>query len=304
MADIPWRQRNFRDNDQVEAVTVHRGLVTRRGLLRAAGFAAPAILLSHSAPAQFTGCLPAFCSRPSFTPAISGIVGMWDASNFPSLTLSGADILSVADGSGGGNTMTPAGSGHKPQYNATGFNSRPAMVFTATDLGAFEAASFPIGTGNTLTVWYVGTLANNASQPFGRFMSYTKPAAAADFNNVGSFGMTTNSGSQTLVQVANNSVFVTNSGLAAPPAGHRIIVTKDSSGVITIYVDGVAGTPATSVGNWVSAGFANIGMQHASIASGVDFISAAVGECGIATSFNNSAAVAAIDVGLKNKWGL
>src|SRR5258706_741130 len=128
---------------------------------------------------------------------------MWDASNCPSLTLSGPDILSVADGSGGGNTMTPAGTGHKPQYNATGFNSRPAMVFTATDLGAFEAASFPIGTGNTLTVWYVGTLANNASQPFGRFMSYTKPAAAADFDNVGLFALTRNSRSKTLLPVAH-----------------------------------------------------------------------------------------------------
>src|SRR5258706_2292169 len=116
------------------------------------------------------------------------------------------------------------------------------MGFTATDLGGFEAASFPIGTGNTLTVWYVGTLANNASQPFGRFMSYTKPAAAADFNNVGSFGMTTNSGSQTLVQVANNSGFVTNSGLAAPLAGHRIITTYDSSGLITNYIDSIAVT--------------------------------------------------------------
>lgn len=275
-------------------------LITRRGLLRAAGFAAPALIIRPSM-AQFEACLPGFCTRR----LPNNIFGMWDASNFASLTITPvANLHSVADGSGHGNTMNKAGSSNFPQYSATGFNSRPAMVFTSTDECALEASAFPMGSGSTLTVWYVGTLASASVDTFGRFWSYTKPGAAADQNNVGSITFNTFASSQTQVQMGNNSVFTTVTGLTGPPAGHRIIVTKASSGVITTYIDNVVGSTGTSVGSWVSGGSMNIGMRHASIASGTDYLTGKVGEVGVSTDFSNTAAVAMLDAYLKNKWGL
>lgn len=235
----------------------------------------------------------------------ANIVGMWDASNVASLNLTANKVNSIADVSGGGNTMVKAGSSNFPLWASNAFNTTyPGIVFTGTDLTGLQATPFPMGTGSTLTIWYVGTCARALTANQGRFISYTKPAAAQDFNNVGSFTLSTSGGSLTAFFMTNNTLNTSITGLAASPAGHRVIVTKDSSGVVTIYVDNVASTTFTSAGNWVDAGFMNIGEQHSSIASGLDYVSSAVGEVGVSTDFSSATAVAALDAYLKNKWGL
>jgi hypothetical protein len=75
---------------------------TRRGLLRAAAFAAPALIIPKAA-GQFIGCLPAFCNvavTPSCAPISNNV---WNASDKTvGITLSNSDKTTTAVNIGGG----------------------------------------------------------------------------------------------------------------------------------------------------------------------------------------------------------
>jgi hypothetical protein len=75
----------------------------------------------------------------------------------------------------------------------------------------------------------------------------------------------------------------------------------NSSGVLTLYVDGVASSTATASGNWTSAG-------EIAIAGGAvdasNFFDGLLPEFGVATGFTNSTVAGQLDTYLKNKWGL
>jgi hypothetical protein len=103
---------------------------------------------------------------------LTGLIGWWDASVTASLTLSGSNISSAADQSGTGNDLTSSGTGGSPPtYNATGFNSsHPTMTFSSA--GTYLVKSgFAFGTGNTLTVAFVGQFTSSSSS-YGRIASY------------------------------------------------------------------------------------------------------------------------------------
>jgi hypothetical protein len=229
----------------------------------------------------------------NFSPAVlSGLAGWWDTSVTASLSLTGSSVNSITDQSGGGQTMNWANA--KPTYNATGFNTtKPGMLFNSgSGTGLVTASGFPMGTGTTLTMWYVGTMPTSGGT--GRACSYNAPGQF-DWNNTGSWGMGGNPTTCFLIRNSTQSQFTA----SASPAGHRFIATVTSGGVMTVYVDGVANTPATSSGNWVSAGTVSFGTQ-----GGTDFWSGTISEAGVATSYSDASVVAALDTFLKNKWGL
>jgi Concanavalin A-like lectin/glucanases superfamily len=226
---------------------------------------------------------------------LTGVVGWWDAGVIASLNLTGSSINSVADQSGGGNTLN--WSLGKPTFNATGLNSRPAIVLSGSSQ-ALQAASFPMGAGNTLTFWYVGTAGNASSQAFSRILGYMAAGAGADHDNAGSW-IFYRSNSTTLIFHRQGAARATVTP-TADPAIHRFIGTVDSSGNVTIYVDGVVAGTGTTSGNWVTAGVFNVGRSGLT----TECFAGPYGEIGVATGFTNSTDVANLDTYLKNKWGL
>ncbi len=224
-----------------------------------------------------------------------GLLGWWDTSVTASLSLTGSAINSITDQSGNSQTLSFVNA--KPTYSATGFNTSFPALTTNGSSTALEKTSFPMGVGNTFTAWFVGTLAT-ASQ-FGRALSYTS-AGIDDGNNVGSWTLF-RSNSNTVIGVARNSLSANSNSLTASPAGHRILLTINSSGVMTIYGDGVASSTTTSAGNWVTGGAFAIGRRGA---NGFDYGGYTIAEAGVATGFSDATAAAALDTRLKAKWGL
>ncbi len=227
---------------------------------------------------------------------LTGGLGWWDTSVTASITLSGSNVTALADQIGSNhlanNSTVP--------YSATAFNtSYPGFTLPNSGSSYMFKVGLAMGTGNTLTAWYVGTTAQNADSTSGRTLSYAAPANQ-DYNNAGSWTVA-NSTSFNNTFLTRNNISAGISGLAGYAAGHRFIYTINSSGVITVYVDGVASTTATSSGNWVSGGNFCIG-THSNVGS--DHWYGIVAEAGIATGFTSSTDVARLDLYLKNKWGL
>lgn len=227
-------------------------------------------------------------------PPGTGWIGLWDASVAASLTLSGSTITNVADQSGSGNHLGDGTTPNRPTYNATGFNSLPTMNFAAGQ--AIQSTStFPMGTGNTLTFFMVGTMASG-SDSNGRAISYFD-GSASDFSVAGSWILARSGGAQTAM-LMRATVSVTKAIVYDAPT--IIIGTVNSSGVLTIYVDGVASSTNTSSGNWISNGTLGIG---GSVSDNVKW-NGKYSDLGISTAFNDATAVAALDSFLRTKWGL
>ena len=240
-----------------------------------------------------------------FSPPVTGLIGWWDASVAGSFGLTGALINTWADQSGLGNTLSWAGY-NRLSYSATGMNSRPAVVFgsSQTVAGSLKsAATFPMGTGNTLTAFYVGLCqAIYGANQHGRSLSYAGTGQTADWNNVPSWACHRYGGSDTALRMTRNSV---EPGIATQTSAaiHRVIYTVNSSGITTIYVDGVAAVGSTAVvGNWTSPGTFVIGAGAEP--ANVGFWEGSIAEAGVATGFSDATAAAALDTYLKNKWGL
>jgi len=236
-----------------------------------------------------------------WTPAsLTGLVGWWDASITASLSLTGSSVNSVADQSGGGNTMNFENG--KPVYNATGFDStKPAIVFsTVPSFQVLKATPFPLGTGNTLTLWLVTTMPASGTASYGRYFSYNPSAGGNDFNSVNTFLFAQNSSTANQVGLMRNSTMVASSSASAYPAPHRVIATISAAGAITIYIDGVSVGTGTMAGNWVNGGNLRIGNDPGLSSQLV----APIAEWGIATGFSDATTVGLLDTYLKTKWGL
>jgi hypothetical protein len=231
---------------------------------------------------------------------ITGLIGYWDTSVTASLTLTGGSpnaITSIADQSGNGLTLTWANT--RPQYSPTQFNtSYPGMATDVPSNRALEVSSFPMGTGNTLTVWYVGSPNFAVTPNNGRVLSYAK-SGSQDYDNAGSWHLHAN-GSQTQSCLSRNGTNVAKTGLTAN-GPYRIIATVDPSGVITVYANNSASSTGTSAGNWVSGGTFAIGRRAA---TGFDYGANVISEVGVSANYSDATAVAALDTYLKNKWGL
>lgn len=232
-------------------------------------------------------------------PTLTGLIGWWDASVFASLNLTGSTVNSIADQSGNSNTMTSLGVIAHPTYSATGFNSKPAMVFVRASAQALACDPFAMGTSNTLTVFFVATMTTN-TQSSGRPVSYTRPLLGShDFTNEGSWDVERD-GTNDAVQITSNGNLARTDAISLSTP-YRFIATRHSGGTVTFYVDGVAGAvTGTFTGVWEDAGTAALGRGK----NDPNYWDGAIGEVGIATGYSDATAVAALDTYLKNKWGL
>ena len=213
-----------------------------------------------SATASSTGVGPITSAGVSPPPGVTGLIGWWDASVTASLSLTGSDINSVADQSGGGNNLT-WDFGH-PTYSATGLaGSKPSINIASAQ--SLRKNSFPMGTGNTLTFFFVSTLGSSSSHNSGRYLSYASTSNAFDYDDAQSWMIYRASSSTTTQLTFYRNGTTTTGTTTASPAVHRFIGTVNASGVMTLYIDNVAATTATLGGNWSSLGTFIIGSKLA-----------------------------------------
>jgi hypothetical protein len=230
-------------------------------------------------------------SRAAGSPPVTGLIGWWDAAVTASLTLSGSNVLAIADLSGAGTNLANSTGLSRATYNATGFNSRPSMMFN----GSFvNSTAFPMGTGNTLTVFAAAQI-ETFSGSFARLFHYASPGNTDD-NSAQSWCIARSPGTPQVRLFRNGTQSISTTMSYSTP--RRIIGTVSSSGVITIYIDGVAATSATLGGNWATGGNFALGTD------GSDSWGGAIAVSGVATGYSDATAVAALDTWLRNQVGL
>jgi hypothetical protein len=242
----------------------------------------------------------------AFTPAsLTGLVLWVDASVAASLTLSGSNVMNFADQSGAGNHLADLGSGVPCVYSATGFNTTyPTINFANSNStgGLQKASGFTMGTGNTLTAFFVGSFVATGGTGSGRLFSYFAGAGGQhDYDNLASWNISQDA-SSTTVDYVRNSVVPVAATFGASGTPHRCIVTGDSSGNTKMYIDGVATSGSVSNAAFATGGQLRMGMPDQ--LTGSARWHGVVSEAGIATGFTNATDVAKLDTYLKNKWGL
>ena len=88
-----------------------------------------------------------------------------------------------------------------------------------------------MGTGSTLTFFFVSTAGNATSSASGRILSYIGAGQSLDYNNAGSW--TIHRLNSTTLQFFRAGSVICNFPVTADPAIHRIIATVNPSGVLT-----------------------------------------------------------------------
>lgn len=223
--------------------------------------------------------------------------GSWlvqlDASLLSSVTIGGGNAVTAwADATGNGVILDDSSGGGTPVYSATGgANSKPTLTFSS---GArLTKSSFAMGTSNELTVAWVGSM-NAATDAYGMPIVYTGGGNHA------------NTGAWYFSRESTNAQFRFNRNASALNASmvydttYRVIMTIDSSGSMTLYVNGVATTGATAAGNWISGAALTLGELLTNPG-----LRRFVGTCsfvGVSDVFRNSTGVATLDAILQAKW--
>jgi hypothetical protein len=77
-----------------------------------------------------------------------------------------------------------------------------------------------------------------------------------------------------------------------------MIVTVNSSGTVTGYIDGVVVLAGTKGGNWTNNGTLKLGSSPLN-----EHWSGPLAEAGISTDYHDATAVAKLDLYLRAKWG-
>lgn len=182
-------------------------------------------------------------------------VGTWSAK---SLVLSdGAEITSLPDTSGSGNTMTQATSSARPIYDADGINGFPAMVFAGGDF--LSAATLAIG--SKFTVFVVCSYDNVAPS--------TQTVASQDVggtNRLWQMAITSSTSLTSNVFNTSGSPTSDNPGVVASTTVPFIyeLVSTDTS--VEVFYNGVTngattrlGSPSTSTATPIIGGRLNSG---------------------------------------------
>lgn len=232
---------------------------------------------------------------PLFSPKIlPGLKGWWDASASTIAFSSGSNISTLSDLSGAGNTMTSGGG--PAVYNATGFNSRPAIMFNAAASTQMYKDGFAFGTGNTLTAWAVWLCTGGSG---GRMLSY-RAGGGDDAGSNQSFLFSGGPSASSLYRNGTQAAVVA-SGINV---FYRSIATIDPSGVMKHYLNGVPTTGGTLNAAFGATGDLGLGNKPHSSLLTADGFTGAIAEAGLATSFADATTVGWFDTYLMNKWGL
>lgn len=215
---------------------------------------------------------------------------------------SGVIISSVDDQSGSTNHLTAT---NTVTYSATGFNtSFPAFVYVDTDTPKLMKTSFPMGTGNTITLFavYTPTTTGNSRNNNARVLSYNAGGEAHDWDNDASFSLQRNGSSTTSILYYRN--FAANTFTVTDNTPRRLIVTQKSDGTTAVYVNGSASAGSIGVHNFVTnGGFGLASSQNDTDSLGGCF-NGAVAEAGVATGWHDATTIGSLDTYLKNKWGM
>ncbi len=135
-------------------------------------------------------------------PTLTNLIGRWNA--LPAnVTQSGTVTAAVNLANPGTNNLS---NNATVPYNATSaYNSKPAFDFAAANSACLKTASFPIGTANNVSVFFVGRMTGSTAA-YGRAMAYGV-GAVNDFNGAGSAAFitrdATNNGITTFSNVYN-----------------------------------------------------------------------------------------------------
>jgi hypothetical protein len=171
---------------------------------------------------------------------------LWlDAEDTSTITLNGATVSQWADKSGNGRNAVQATAANQPTYNATGLNSKPTLTADTTKFLVANATGF--SGGPNLWVIAVATM-NSATQSYGRLVAISAPPLD-DFNAV----------STTVAILRNdaaNSVaayrVAIKSQVAVSLSTPSILESVYDSVNHTMYLNGTAGTPVASTGNFTT----------------------------------------------------
>jgi hypothetical protein len=137
----------------------------------------------------------------------------------------------------------------------------------------------------------------SSSGAYARIISYFG-GGSNDANNNTSFLVSRDNTTNAIVLYRNANIASRAVTTGVPV---RVIATVSSSGVETIYINGVATTGATLNAAFGASGTLAIGMTaHDNLSNWIGQIS----EIGVATGYSDATAAAALETYLKNKWGL
>lgn len=243
---------------------------------------------------------------PPTSPAtiLTGLIGWWDASATSSLSLTGSTVNSIADLSGNGKTLArmdpPTPTRNLPTYNATGLNSRPSLMFASASQQIIGCGQFPLGSSD-MTAFGVCQMSSTAPNS-ARIFSYTGGLGTGrDFNDIKGFCLARDGISNGLAYFRNSVTFAAAGMTTGVP--HRVILTINSVGVKSIYIDGVLTTTtgtggAFGINGWFALGSTENTADMAATWEG------AIAEAGITTGYIDATKAAELDTYLKNKWGL
>lgn len=233
----------------------------------------------------------------SYTQPPGTWIGQWDASLTSSLTLgAGSAVTNWVDASGNGNDLGDGSTSSKPVYAATGGpSSKPILTFSSGHRLFVTSSTFPMGTGNTLTFFWVGSM-NSATDAYGMPIIYPGSGTVAD---IGTWYFSRENTNQQFRFNRNASAV---SPAMVYDTTYRVIGTIDSGGAMTLYIDGVATTGATQAGNWIDNGQFALGETPTN--PGLRRFAGTMSHVGVSAAFTNSTDVATLDAFLQTKWAL
>ena len=176
------------------------------------------------------------------------------------------------------------------------------MTFVSTSSSGLKATGFPMGSGNTMTMWWVGTSPTSPDDFNARVISYTAPGTT-DGNSAGSFCLYKGASGQNFFTYLRNGSEGNIGILPASTSPLRMILTVRSDGFWRYYINNSVvywDGPTTIAGSWITGGAFTLGRY----AGGGTGWNGPMAEVGIATGYLDATGVSALDTYLKAKWGL
>ena len=182
---------------------------------------------------------------PPWTPAQITTALWLDAADASTIVLNGSTVSQWNDKSGNGRNVTQATASAQPTYNATGLNSKPTL--TADTTRRLSVATTGFSGGSSLWVIAVASM-DAAAQNFARLVSITSPTAD-DYNSSTTTAAILRTGTSNSVGAFRGSQM---SNLAVSLSTPIIIDSVYDGSNHTAYINGVAGTPVASTGNFTN----------------------------------------------------
>jgi len=146
-----------------------------------------------------------------------------------------------------------------PTYNATGFNGRPTLTFSAPGLTRLDTAQGAVNWPVAVAVgsfFFVGQMTASTSS-FGRAMAFCGSATSTDFSSGGSSAVFTRDSTNNNIEGFTGSAAVGQTAISASTNLRFGIVYDGVNG--TTYINNVLGAATGSAANWGTSGTLRIG---------------------------------------------